>query len=206
MGVWAAAAGKKSLNREDVIEHVIEADPVAERLRSFIQEQPNKRWEGRACELLDALTDNGRNKPRQFPNSTHTLSGRLRRISTFPRKLGIEVERDKDRRTGRRIIFIRSVGDKKEASEAYGASNPVGIDRFASSTEAPEASNSSVVGDEKELSPVLSCRFEGNISIQPETLYDGEGLLSLQGTIHTRGIRWNWWEKLKRVFTCISRQ
>ena len=186
-------------NREDVIEHVIEADPVAERLRSFIQEQPNKRWEGRVCELLDALTDNGRNKPRQFPSSPHTLSGHLRRASTFLRKLGIEVEWDKDRRTGRRIISIRSVGDEKEASEAYEASNPAGIERFASSTEAPEASNSSAAGNEKELSPVLSCRFEGNISIQPETLYDGEGLLSLQGTTHARGARWDWWEKVKRA-------
>ena len=188
-------------NREEVIEHVIEADPVADRIRAFIQEQPDKKWEGRACELLNALTDNGRNKPRQFPNSSHTLSGHIRRVATFLRKLGIEIEFDRDKRTGRRIIFIRVVDDEKEATGATGDIKPTKTEHFALSNTnasvAPEASKSSPIDDEKDAQPVISCRLEGNISIQPETL-------SITGNVQ-RASKWGWLKRLKGLFARIGR-
>ena len=180
-------------NREDVIEHVIEADPLADRLRAFIQEQPDKKWEGRACELMDALTDNGKNKPRQFPNSSHTLSGHLRRVATFMRKLGIEIEFERDKRTGRRIIFIRVVDDENEATEATGDIKSTKTEPFAISTVAPEALPES----EKDTQPVISCRLEGNISIHPETL-------SLTGNVQ-RASKWGWLKRLKGLFARIGR-
>ncbi len=188
-------------NREDVIEHVIEADPVADRIRTFIHEQPDKKWEGRACELMDALTDNGKNKPRQFPNSSHTLSGHIRRVATFLRKLGIEIEFDRDKRTGRRIIFIRVVDDENEATGATGDIKPTKTEHFALSNTnasvAPEASKSSPIDDEKDTQPVISCRLEGNISIQPETL-------SITGNVQ-RASKWRWLDKVKEMFGCIAR-
>ena len=138
------------------MEHVIEADPLADTLRSFIQEQPGREWSGRACELLDALTDKGRNKPRQFPSNPHTLSGHLRQVSTFLRKLGIEIEFYKDTRTGRRIIQISvlgSAGSEKQGAETTRAINSAKTERFTSSSTnasvTPEASESSPIDDKK---------------------------------------------------------
>ena len=195
-------------NREDVIEHVIEADPLADTLRAFIAKQTQREWSGTASDLLKYLTANGRNKPRGYPSSPHSLSGHLRRVATFLRKMGIEIEFAREKRTGRRIIricatdnFLGSSGGETEASEA---SNPAENGVFSISLVTPDARKSSLSNSEKSPPPVLSCRFEGTVSIQPETLYDGEGMVSLQGTTHTRGIRWDWWEKVKRVFIRIG--
>ena len=182
-------------NRDDVIEHVIEADPLADTLRSFITKQPNSEWEGRACELLNALTDNGRNKPRQFPNSPHTLSGHLRRVSTFLRKLGIEIEFE--RRDGKRIIYIRATADNEtEATRATGAIKPSVMDgknqQFSSSLVANNASKSSLPENAKDMLPVISCRFEGTVSIQPDTSYHDDNL--------QRAGKWKWFERIKRAF------
>ena len=186
-------------NRDDMMEHVIEADPLADTLRAFIQEQPEQSWEGQASKLLNALTDNGRNKPRNFPGSPHTLSGHLRRVATFLRKLGIEIEFAREKRTGKRIIriqatdnFLGSAGNETEVTEAIEAVNLAKTDRFNLSTVTPVTLKSSLPESEKDLLPVISCRFEGTVSIQPDTSYHGYNL--------QRAGKWKWWEKVKRVF------
>ena len=191
--LWAAACERAywsqgtfmsafNSNRDDVMEHVIEADPLADTLRSFIQDQPNKEWEGRACELLNALTNNGRNKPRQFPNSPHTLSGHLRRVSTFLRKLGIEIEFE--RRDGKRIIYIRATADNEtEATGATGATKHSLMDekngQFSSFPVANNASKSSLPYSRKKQSSKSLCRL-------------GAG-------------KWRWLDKVKEMFGCIAR-
>ena len=196
-------------NREDVMEHVIEADPLADTLRSFIAKQRQKEWSGTALELLKALTDNGRNKPRQFPSSPHSLSGHLRRVATFLRKTGIEIDFTREKRTGKRIIHIKATdnvpGSADGETEATEATKPAENGHFSSSTVTSVARKSSLPDDKKDMLPVISCRFEGNISIQPETFYDGEGLLSLRGSEQRGAGKQRWWEKVKTLFTRVRR-
>ena len=94
----------------NVVEHILEADPLADTLRSFIARQPEKSWKGAATSLLNALTSYTDDKRIRnlHPN---TLSGNLRRISPFVRKLGIEVEFSVEGHRRRRIIRIRTNSD-----------------------------------------------------------------------------------------------
>ena len=200
---WGTFISAFNDNREDVIEHVIEADPIADTLRTFIEKQPDKSWEGQASKLLKALTNNGRNKPRNFPGSPHTLSGHLRRIATFLRKLGIEIEFGREKQTGRRIIRIRATDDFLEpeggiieVTEATRATKPAITEPFALSTDASDALKSSLVGSGKDLQHVFSCRLEGVVSIQSETL-------SIGGDIQKAG-KQGWLDKMKGLFACLS--
>ena len=183
-------------NREDVIEHVIEADPLADTLRSFIQDQPEQSWEGTASNLLDALTHytNDRHIRKLRPN---TLSGHLRRIATFMRKLGVEIEFTVEGRARKRIISIRATGGfigpadgepVKEYSSSLINSDYRGVSRISAS-DVTDAINAN--------QPAISCRFEGTVSIQPENL-------SIGGIVQKAG-KWVWLEKIKRAFGCLGR-
>lgn len=84
--------------------------------------------------------------------------------------------------------------------EVTGATKPAEMEQFASSfTNAsvpPEASKSSYIDDDKDIKPVLSCRLEDVVSIQPESL-------SLDGGIQ-RAYKWVWLEKVKGVLARIG--
>ena len=200
-------------NRDDVMEYVIEADPLADTLRSFIKKQPQREWEGTASDLLDALTHytSDRHIRNLRPN---TLSGHLRRIATFLRKLGIEIEFATKGRARRRIIRIRATGDFIDSDTGEGLPE----DRspsFISVTKGKIIDYRRVFGvgavdvtdvtdgvdcqleNGKNPPPVISCRFEVTASIQPESL-------SLGGSIQRAGNR-GWLDKVKRAFGCIAR-
>jgi hypothetical protein len=102
---WAAYCS----NRDEAVEGVIEADPVAAAVRALMSKQTV--WTGTASDLLVELTegvDERISKTKTWPDSPRALSGRLRRAATFLRKIGIEVVFKKEGRTRTRMIHIAS--------------------------------------------------------------------------------------------------
>jgi hypothetical protein len=93
-------------NRRAVIETVIEADPVAARVRDIMAAQAT--WAGKASDLLRIGADPAENggAPRYpgWPKSPRALAGRLRRTQTALRTLGIEIAFGREGRAGTRII------------------------------------------------------------------------------------------------------
>jgi putative DNA primase/helicase len=103
-------------NRQTRVEHVVEADPVAEVIYRLMFPADDKaprltlnlacQWEGSATDLLEELdkaVSDGRRRQKKWPKSASALSNRLRRIAPPLRRLGIEVDKYK---SGDRKIFI----------------------------------------------------------------------------------------------------
>jgi hypothetical protein len=84
---------------------VIEADPVAARVRDIMADRT--RWTGQASDLLrggaDASVWTG---TAGWPTSPRALASRLRRAQTSLRTLGIEIAFSREGRAGTRIIRI----------------------------------------------------------------------------------------------------
>jgi len=116
---WSAYCG----NRDKAVEDVIEANPVAAALRTFISMK--RVWTGTATDLLRELvkvTDEPAGKYKDWPTNPRALSGKLRRVAPFLRKIGIEVKfGDREGRARNRIIRITardSGGTEPSASSA----------------------------------------------------------------------------------------
>jgi hypothetical protein len=110
-------------NRDEVVENVIEADPVAAAVRAVMEERTE--WTGTATDLLGALAEAAGErvaKSKTWPASPRVLSGRLRRAATFLRKIGIEIDHTKEGRARTRIIHITAKGSF--AGPAYGWAQP----------------------------------------------------------------------------------
>jgi hypothetical protein len=107
---WKAYTG----NRDDAIDNVIDADPVGSAIRSLMDARTV--WTGTASDLLDALAaEVGEKvaKTKTWPSSARGLSGRLRRVTTFLRKIGIEITFNKEGRARTRIIRISLATDRE---------------------------------------------------------------------------------------------
>ena len=105
---WSAYCG----NRDEVVDNVIEADPVAAAVRAMMEERAG--WTGTATDLLGAIAESAGErvaKSKTWPASPRTLSGRLRRAATFLRKTGIEIDHVKEGRARTRIIHIKAGGN-----------------------------------------------------------------------------------------------
>src|SRR5262249_36601512 len=137
-------------NRDEAIEGVIEADPIADAVRALMSTRTE--WTGTASTLLGALAQQATErvtKAKAWPDTPKALSNRLRRAMTFLRTIGIEIgfEREADRARTRMIRIIRDFqASGSRASENVGA-RPSALS--ASSVSAPESSsaNSSAVPD-----------------------------------------------------------
>ena len=116
---WAAYSG----NRDEAVEGVIDADPVATAVRAFMAKQAAEQaaagqaatqtvrtvWTGIASDLLGALAEvvgERVAKSKTWPDSPRALSGRLRRAATFLRKIGIDIAFTKEGRARTRTITI----------------------------------------------------------------------------------------------------
>jgi hypothetical protein len=100
---WSAYCG----NRDDVVEDVIDADPIAAAVRAVMATRTE--WTGTASDLLGALAEAAGEraaKSKTWPDSPRTLSGRLRRAATFLRKIGIEISFGREGRARTRAIHI----------------------------------------------------------------------------------------------------
>ena len=100
---WAAYCG----NRDEAVEGVIEADPIAAAVRALMATRTE--WTGTASELLGALGEMAGErvaKAKTWPDSPRALAGRLRRAATFLRKIGIEIGFEREGRARTRVIRI----------------------------------------------------------------------------------------------------
>jgi hypothetical protein len=97
-------------NRRSAIEEVVEADPVASRIRAIMAERTE--WSGSASELLRVAaspsSDDAFRINVGWPRSSRALAGRLRRAQTPLRALGIEITFGREGRAGTRMIRMRS--------------------------------------------------------------------------------------------------
>jgi len=100
---WSAYCG----NRDEAVEGVIEADPIAAAVRAMMAARTE--WTGTASELLGALGEMAGEriaKSKSWPDSPRALAGRLRRAATFLRKIGIGIGFEREGRARTRIIHI----------------------------------------------------------------------------------------------------
>jgi hypothetical protein len=109
-------------NRDDAVDDVIAADPVAEAVRTMMEAKASQ-WRGTATELLDLLTarvGERVSRAKSWPETPRSLGNRLRRAATALRKIGIDIEfgREKEReRTRTVVITVQSGGPDVSPSE-----------------------------------------------------------------------------------------
>jgi hypothetical protein len=97
-------------NRRSAIEDLIDADPVAARVRQIMASRST--WTGSASELLRMgaeLAHHSSSRDGQgWPKNPRELAGRLRRAQTFLRTLGMELTFGRAGRAGTRTMTIRT--------------------------------------------------------------------------------------------------
>jgi hypothetical protein len=97
-------------NRRSAIEDVVDADPVAARIRDLMAERTM--WSGKASDLLRVGAHPSRDDASRtdvgWPKSPRALAGRLRRVQTPLRALGIDISFGREGRAGARIIRLRA--------------------------------------------------------------------------------------------------
>src|SRR5271165_7694277 len=123
---WSAYCG----NRDEAVEGVIEADPIATAVRALMETRTE--WTGTASELLGALAELAGErvaKSKLWPESPRGLGGRLRRAATFLRKIGIDIGFEREGRARTRIIRISAASSPRalesEAAEPSAPSAPL---------------------------------------------------------------------------------
>jgi hypothetical protein len=124
--VWMAAcegaldlkvkfADAYSDNRSQAVTTIIEANPVAEAVRTFMSDKAE--WTGTASQLLMELgqrTNDSVKRGRQWPGASHVLAGQLRRVAKFLRKEGIEFSRKREGRYSSKLINITNSDNKQQ--------------------------------------------------------------------------------------------
>ena len=99
-------------NRDEAIDSVIEADPVGAGVRSLMTSKTE--WTGTAAGLLNDLSKEVTEKVRgakTWPVTPRALSGRLRRAASFLRKIGIDIEFNREGPARTRTIRISLVSE-----------------------------------------------------------------------------------------------
>jgi hypothetical protein len=94
-------------NRDEAVEGVIEADPIAAAVRAIMATRTE--WTGTASDLLGALAEaTGERvaKSKTRPDGARALAGRLRRVAPVLRKIGIDISFVREGRTRTRTIHI----------------------------------------------------------------------------------------------------
>ncbi|MFL6796104.1 MAG: hypothetical protein ACJ8F3_01685 [Xanthobacteraceae bacterium] len=89
-------------NRQDAIQHAVEAEPIATFVRKIMAERST--WRGTAAELLG---EGAEFAMAGWPANARVLSGRLRRAQTCLRALGIEITFARAGHDGSRVICIK---------------------------------------------------------------------------------------------------
>jgi hypothetical protein len=189
---WSAYCG----NRDEAVEGVIDADPVATAVRAVMATQTT--WTGTASELLDALVkvvSERVAKSKNWPDSARALAGRLRRAATFLRKVGIEVRFDREGKARTRIIHLTTTsrapeqaGVQPSAPSASSAplpkSNAAGFEAAERRTIADEAD-----GSGKGLTPTVPAK-----SLESKTKDAADGadanITPGSGTPESNGAGW----------------
>jgi hypothetical protein len=105
---WPAGtfARTYAANRRAAIESIIDADPLANCVRTIMHESGT--WIGTASDLLRLCAESAREDSSMNPwaKNPRALAGRLRRAQTFLRSIGIEISFSREGRTGNRMIRV----------------------------------------------------------------------------------------------------
>ena len=112
-------------NREHTVDSVIEADPVASTVRSWMADQT--KWSGTASDLLTQLNHHASDAVKNgktWPSIPRTLSSRLRRAATFLRTVEIHIDFDQKVGRTRTCIITISTGPDHQAQPASAAYAP----------------------------------------------------------------------------------
>lgn len=99
-------------NRDTAVEAVLEADLVAVAVRALMAERPE--WTGTATELLGALgtkVGEPQRRSKHWPASANALSGRVRRLATFLRKVGVKIDFFRGGHANTRMIQVSLTPD-----------------------------------------------------------------------------------------------
>ena len=110
-------------NRAEAVETVIESDPVATALRSFMADRTE--WAGTASDLLghlSILVSEPERRGKAWPAAPNKLSGRLRRQATFLRQVGIQIDDRRSGKTGTRTLYISR--EEREGNQSSAPSAP----------------------------------------------------------------------------------
>jgi hypothetical protein len=107
--LWRAGTFRSAYrgNRDEAVESVIDADPIAVAVRAIMATRPE--WAGTASNLLGTLAELAGEraaKSKAWPDSPRALAGRLRRAATFLRKIGIGIAFGREGHAGARTISI----------------------------------------------------------------------------------------------------
>ena len=133
---WTAADFRNAYqaNREQAVDRVLEADPVAEAIIEFARQAyswKDRSWKGTKTQLLETigkLVADETRREKTWPKDGARLSGRLRRAAPALRSRGItmrssrEEERLAEGPRVRRIVTIQVAADVRPAGETAGAS------------------------------------------------------------------------------------
>jgi hypothetical protein len=137
-------------NRDEAVDSVIDADPVASAIRTMMVGRPS--WTGTASDLLVVLVRTaGEREPKSkgWPQTPRAVAGRLRRAVTFLRKIGIEVMFSREGQTRARMIQI-------VATDAASGIDNEGTQSSASSvTPASSASLAEDATSDQSVAPIL---------------------------------------------------
>lgn len=103
-------------NRDDAVENVIDADPVATAVCAMMAART--KWTGTASDLLGALGEAAGEtvrKAKEWPATPRALSGRLRRAAAFLRTVRIDIGFGREGSARTRMIQISSKPEEVEA-------------------------------------------------------------------------------------------
>jgi hypothetical protein len=110
-------------NREAAVAAMIDADPIADAVRSIGQE--HGKWQGTATMLLDEINKKvplEAQRERGWPKDATRISTRLTRVVPALRRAGVDVSTDRAGHGGKRVITIQTRTIGKLASPASAAS------------------------------------------------------------------------------------
>src|SRR6266699_5908589 len=95
-------------NRAEAVQETLESDPVGAAILELLSQETE--WSGTAGGLLqhlERIAEDGVKKSPAWPKTPRGLSGRLRRLVTFLRELGIEITFQNQKGTGgKRVLTL----------------------------------------------------------------------------------------------------
>lgn len=124
-------------NRNEAVESVLDADPVAAAVRTMMAEAQRTVWTGTASDLLGVLEEAAGEriaKAKTWPDSPRALAGRLRRAASFLRKVGIKVSFEREGRARTRVIRITAAATDPADDPRTVASGADGRPNWAAET------------------------------------------------------------------------
>jgi hypothetical protein len=117
--LWPAGTFARAYvaHRRAAIESIIEADPLANCVRTIMGERTS--WAGSASDLLRLCAESAREDTSlssSWARNPRALAGRLRRAQTFLRMLDIEIAFAREGRSGARMIRMSALGHTDRSS------------------------------------------------------------------------------------------